>query len=110
MGNRRLLAALDPMRDFVFPWYGENPQGSELTTQPATETSQLLSDEEETNCYVKSYDFSTPTEELLNIASNTDVLFPGSFVQSKYVRNGVESLVSLPIGQDKRHPIRLASA
>ena len=50
---------------------------------------------------------SEPSEDLLNIDGNLDVLYPGAFIQSKYVSTGTESLVNLPFPQNKRYNIRV---
>jgi hypothetical protein len=104
----RLLQQLDPIRSYIWPWY-TTPIGSTLTGGTTPGGTQIQSEDPYQICKVRVYDFTNPTEDLVNVDSNMDVLFPGSFVQSRYVSTGAESLVSLPVGQDKRHPIRLAS-
>ncbi len=58
-------------------------------------------------CRLRVFDFSDPTENLMNVDNSLDTLYPGSFVQAKYISTGAESLVKLPISHQERHPIRL---
>lgn len=57
---------------------------------------------------LKILDYSNPSEDLMNSDQSLDVLYPGSFVQGKYVDSGAEMLVKLPISHEYRYPIRVA--
>lgn len=99
----------DDIRNFVYPWYPSNGIGSDLTPVNQQTQEQDYTSDDGQACKMRVFDFQNPTPDLMNSDVNLDVLYPGGFVQNKYVSTGAESLVKLPISHSKRYPIRIAS-
>lgn len=95
------------VRNEILPWY-TTPFGSTETPFNTQTDSKSIDDTSSETCLLSTFDFQNPTEELLNVDNSLDVLYPGSFVQSKYISSGSESLVKVPISNAKRNPIRIA--
>ncbi len=69
-----------------------SPIGSTLhniNTQTGTGT---ISKTKVLDCYLKVFDYSNPSEDLLNSDQPLDVLYPGSFVQGIKIGSGADIL------------------
>ena len=109
--QRLLQQNVNHIRQYIWNWYSSSPIGSHLSPFQNPGTSSTHTDEEEQLvCTIKSFNMQEPSENLLNVDGPLDVLYPGSFVQSRYVSTGAESLVSLSFPQDKRYNIRIFEA
>lgn len=97
----------DAVRNFIWPWM-QTPKGSALVPSKNESGSGIISETKELKCEFKVFNFSNPSQDLINTGQPLDVLYPGSFVQGKYVDSGEELLVKLPISPEYRYPVRVA--
>lgn len=107
IGKQDLTGTKNDIRNYVLPWYGV-PIGSTLPPINQSGSTQVQDPNSDPICSLTPYDFQNPSEDLMNVDSNLDTLYPGSFVQGAYLGDGANSLVALPVSPNKRNPIRLA--
>lgn len=85
-----------------------NPQGSNLTGENSPAGEGVMQENKELKCVLKIFNYSNPSEDLMNSDQAMDVLYPGSFVQGRRFDSGAESLEKLPISHTFRWPVRVA--
>lgn len=94
--TRRILqtsntANKDAVRQYIWPWM-VSPIGYNLPNINTQSGQGTMSQTKQLVCYLKVFDYSNPSEDLLNSDQPLDVLYPGSFVQGKKIGSGADIL------------------
>lgn len=81
----------DAVRQYIWPWM-VSPIGNNLPNINSQSGQGTMSQTKQLVCYLKVFDYSNPSEDLLNSDQPLDVLYPGSFVQGKKIGSGADIL------------------
>lgn len=74
----------DAVRNYIWNWMN-NPIGTGLTNSNNLANQGVMSDTKTLKCFLKIFDYSNPSEELMNSDQSMDVLYPGSLIQGKKI-------------------------